>query len=95
MAGGGVWVSPLVIGLTVVAAGTGSPEITFSLQAAAAGQGDLTLGNVIGSNIFNILAMGNPVQFSFSVFVVMFVGITFAILLVGVMRSLQTVKSVK
>lgn len=48
-------VSPLVIGLTIVAIGTASPEIAVSLQAAAAGQGDLTLGNVLGSNIFNIL----------------------------------------
>ncbi|MBI3168185.1 MAG: calcium/sodium antiporter [Chloroflexi bacterium] len=48
-------VSPLVIGLTIVAIGTASPEIAVSLQAAASGQGDLTLGNVLGSNIFNIL----------------------------------------
>jgi cation:H+ antiporter len=48
-------VSPLVIGLTVVAIGTASPEIAVSLQAAMNGQGDLTLGNVLGSNIFNIL----------------------------------------
>ncbi len=48
-------VSPLVIGLTIVAIGTASPEIAVSLQAAAVGQGDLTLGNVLGSNIFNIL----------------------------------------
>jgi cation:H+ antiporter len=48
-------VSPLVIGLTIVALGTASPEIAVSLQAAASGQGDLTIGNVLGSNIFNIL----------------------------------------
>ena len=48
-------VSPLVIGLTIVAIGTASPEIAVSLQAAANSQGDLTLGNVLGSNIFNIL----------------------------------------
>ena len=48
-------ISPLVIGLTIVALGTASPEIAVSLQAAANGQGDLTLGNVLGSNIFNIL----------------------------------------
>ncbi len=48
-------VSPLVIGLTIVAMGTASPEIAVSLKAAASGQGDLTLGNVLGSNIFNIL----------------------------------------
>lgn len=48
-------ISPLVIGLTIVAIGTASPEIAVSLQAAAIGQGDLTLGNVLGSNIFNLL----------------------------------------
>lgn len=48
-------VSPLAIGLTIVAIGTASPEIAVSLKAAASGQGDLTLGNVLGSNIFNIL----------------------------------------
>jgi len=48
-------VSPLVIGLTIVAIGTASPEVAVSLKAAAAGQADLTLGNVLGSNIFNIL----------------------------------------
>ena len=51
----GFGVSPLVIGLTIVAIGTASPEIAVSLQAAANGQADLTLGNVLGSNIFNIL----------------------------------------
>jgi cation:H+ antiporter len=48
-------VSPLVIGLTIVALGTASPEIAVSLQAAVSGQGDITIGNIIGSNIFNIL----------------------------------------
>ena len=48
-------VSPLIIGLTIVAIGTASPEIAVSLQAAVNGQADLTLGNVLGSNIFNIL----------------------------------------
>jgi cation:H+ antiporter len=46
---------PLIIGLTVVAFGTSSPETLVSLQAAAAGQPQIALGNVIGSNIFNIL----------------------------------------
>lgn len=48
-------VSPLAIGLTIVAVGTASPEIAVSLRAALNGQSDLTLGNVMGSNIFNIL----------------------------------------
>ena len=50
-----VGVSPLVIGLTVVAYGTSSPELAVSVQASLAGQADLALGNVVGSNIFNVL----------------------------------------
>ena len=48
-------VSPLVVGLTVVAYGTSSPEIAVSAKAAWAGQADLALGNVVGSNLFNVL----------------------------------------
>ncbi len=50
-----VGVSPLVIGLTVVAFGTSSPELAVSVQAAWSGQADLALGNVVGSNVFNVL----------------------------------------
>ncbi len=48
-------ISPLVVGLTVVAFGTSSPEFAVSLQAALSGQVDIALGNVVGSNIFNVL----------------------------------------
>lgn len=48
-------ISPLVIGLTVVAFGTSSPELAVSIKAALAGQASISLGNVIGSNIFNVL----------------------------------------
>ncbi len=47
--------SPLVIGLTIVAYGTSSPELMVSLQSSLAGQPDIALGNVVGSNIFNVL----------------------------------------
>ncbi|HMR64244.1 MAG TPA: calcium/sodium antiporter [Anaerolineae bacterium] len=50
-----VGVSPLVIGLTVVAYGTSAPELAVSVQSAYAGQADIALGNVVGSNIFNVL----------------------------------------
>ena len=50
-----VGISPLVIGLTVVAFGTGSPELAVSIQASFSGQADLAVGNVVGSNIMNIL----------------------------------------
>jgi cation:H+ antiporter len=50
-----VGVTPLVVGLTVVAFGTGSPELAVGIQASMAGQADITIGNVVGSNIFNVL----------------------------------------
>lgn len=52
-----VGISPLVVGLTVVAFGTSSPEIAVSVQSALQGQADLVIGNVVGSNIFNILVI--------------------------------------
>jgi cation:H+ antiporter len=50
-------ISDLVIGLTVVAVGTSLPELATSIIAAARGQRDLAVGNVVGSNIFNIGAV--------------------------------------
>lgn len=50
-------ISELVIGLTVVAVGTSLPEIATSVVAAARGQRDMAVGNAIGSNLFNILAV--------------------------------------
>jgi cation:H+ antiporter len=48
-------ISPLVVGLTVVAFGTSAPELAVSVQSAWSGQVDIALGNVVGSNIFNVL----------------------------------------
>ncbi len=48
-------ISPLVIGLTVVAFGTSSPELAVSVQSSLTGQADIAVGNVVGSNIFNVL----------------------------------------
>jgi cation:H+ antiporter len=48
-------VSPLIIGLTVVAFGTSAPELAVSIKSALSGQANIALGNVIGSNIFNVL----------------------------------------
>ncbi len=48
-------ISPLVVGLTVVAFGTSAPEMAVSVQSSLAGQADIAVGNVVGSNIFNIL----------------------------------------
>ncbi len=50
-------VSDLVIGLTVVAVGTSMPEIATSIVAAIRGQRDIAVGNVVGSNVFNIFAV--------------------------------------
>jgi cation:H+ antiporter len=52
-----IGISPLVIGLTVVAFGTSSPEMAINIQSALAGQAGIALGNVVGSNIFNILVI--------------------------------------
>lgn len=48
-------VSPLVVGLTVVAFGTSAPEMAVSTSAVINGQADIAIGNVVGSNIFNVL----------------------------------------
>ncbi|MFV9506685.1 MAG: calcium/sodium antiporter [Oscillochloridaceae bacterium umkhey_bin13] len=48
-------VAPLVIGLTVVAFGTSAPELAVSVQAGLSGNSDIAIGNVVGSNIFNVL----------------------------------------
>jgi len=48
-------ISPLLIGLTVVSLGTSAPEIAFSTISALQGQSDLVMGNILGSNIVNIL----------------------------------------
>lgn len=47
-------VSPLVIGLTIVAFGTSAPELVVSVQSAVKGLGGIAVGNVVGSNTFNI-----------------------------------------
>ena len=54
----GQWgMSERVIGLTVVSVGTSLPELAASLVAAFRGKPDLSVGNLIGSNIFNVLAV--------------------------------------
>lgn len=52
-----IGMSERVIGLTIVAAGTSSPELAASLIAARRGQTDVAVGNLIGSNIFNVLGI--------------------------------------
>lgn len=50
-----VGISPLVVGLTVVAFGTSAPELAVSVSSAFTGNADVAMGNVVGSNIFNVL----------------------------------------
>ena len=62
-------IPPIVIGLTIVAFGTSAPELTVSVSSALKGSADIAIGNVVGSNIFNILfvvgtaALIVPVEF--------------------------------
>ena len=51
-------VSDAVIGLSIVAAGTSTPELVTSIVAAWRGRDDIAVGNVVGSNIFNVLGIG-------------------------------------
>lgn len=48
-------ISPLIVGLTVVAFGTSAPELAVSVSASLGGRSDIAVGNVVGSNIFNVL----------------------------------------
>jgi cation:H+ antiporter len=50
-------VSELVIGLTIVAAGTSMPEVAISVMASLKGERDIAVGNVVGSNLFNMLSV--------------------------------------
>ncbi len=48
-------ISPLAIGLTVVAFGTSAPELAVTLRSATGGESGIAIGNIVGSNIFNVL----------------------------------------
>ena len=52
---GSFGISPLVVGLTIVAFGTSAPELAVTLGSAYSGKADIAIGNVVGSNIFNAL----------------------------------------
>ncbi len=68
-------VSDLVIGLTVVAFGTSAPELAISVVSAAGGNAGLAIGNVVGSNIFNVLVI---------------IGVTAMVMPIRIERSIMT-----
>jgi cation:H+ antiporter len=85
-------ISPLVVGLTVVAYGTSSPELAVTIQSAYLGQTQVAVGNVVGSNIANILlvlglsaavAALYVVQKLVRVEVPLMIGLSFLVLLMG------------
>lgn len=86
-------VSEAIIGLTIVAAGTSTPELAASLVAAYRKQPDIALGNIIGSNIFNILAilgiagMVHPISAPGISMLDVAVMITFSVTLIPMIRS--------
>jgi cation:H+ antiporter len=69
----GFGISEAVIGLTVVAVGTSLPELVTSFSAARRGQGDIAFGNIVGSNIYNVLfilgatALVSPIEIPASI----------------------------
>lgn len=82
-----VGLSERIIGLTIIALGTSLPELVTSVTAARKGQADLAIGNIVGSNIFNILfvigttALITPVVFQPSFFLDAIVAVAAAVLL--------------
>jgi cation:H+ antiporter len=96
-------VSSLVIGLTVVAYGTSAPEFAVSIRSALAGQSDIALGNVIGSNIFNVLlilglcALILPLKVDSQLVrmdVPIMIGVSFLLMILGMDGSLGRVDGV-
>lgn len=93
-----IGVSELVIGLTLVAVGTSLPELFASISAAKQGEGDIAIGNVIGSNIFNILAIVgvvgiiSPIALDSSVIYLSFpVLLLFTVILVPIIKTDYTI----
>ena len=86
-------VSPLIIGLTIIAVGTSVPEFVTALSAALSGASDMAVGNVVGSNIVNMLfilgiaAMIRPINVSVKIIArdaMMVVGATALFVAIGV-----------
>lgn len=86
-------ISERIIGLTVVAVGTSLPELITSVVAARRGHSDIVVGNVIGSNIFNVLvclgaaAVAHPLQVSAMPMADTFAGVGFTVVAIVFMRT--------
>lgn len=86
-------ISELVIGLTLVAIGTSLPELITSVVAARKGHSDLSIGNVVGSNIFNIFAIVGiasiiaGITVNDKIMVDVIIMIVFSVVLIPIMRS--------
>ena len=88
-----IGISERVIGLTLVAVGTSLPELVTSIVAAFRGHSDLSVGNIVGSNIFNILAILGVsatiagISVVDSMYLDMSIMIAFSLVLIPIMRS--------
>lgn len=86
-------VSERIIGLTLIAIGTSLPELVTSIVAALRGHSDLSVGNIVGSNVFNILAVIGisaaitGISVNENMFFDYYVMIAFSIILIPIMRS--------
>lgn len=80
-------IPPIIIGLTIVAMGTSAPELSVSLTSSLAGMNDLSVANVVGSNIFNVLcilgvsSLMNKLKISNMKDVVLLLGVSLLLLL--------------
>lgn len=92
-------VSPLIIGLTIVAVGTSLPELAASIMSAIKGHHDIAIGNVIGSNMFNLLlVMGiapiiQPITMDVAVFSRDFMAMAGITLLLGAFMLISYLKN--
>jgi cation:H+ antiporter len=97
----GLGMSDAVIGLTIVAVGTSLPELATSVVAAVKGEGDIAVGNVVGSNLFNILgilglaSLARPLDPCGMTSVDLWMMVGLAVLLFPVMRSGMRVSRVE
>ena len=94
-------VSDVLIGLTIVAIGTSLPELATSIVAAIKGEGDIAVGNVVGSNIFNLLGVIGltstirPIADAGVTFIDLLLMVALALVLLPLMRSQYTVGRVE